>query len=251
MANIFEPNAGDAIVDPATGTFTEIGRILVRNLAAAVGVLAPIGANYWVSRTNALLTGQQNLGALASGYLKIAVALGIATPSTVAAIPQADVTGLVAALAAVPTLPITEADVTGLVADLASKAVLPITEADVTGLVADLLAKRALIPRVTSVASSATPTPDADTTDLYDLTAQAAAAAFATPTGTPHNAQRLTIRILDNGTARALTWSAAYVAGGVAIPATTILSKILTLDWIYNTANALNKWQLIAAAQEV
>lgn len=236
--NIFEPNARDAITDPATGAFTEIGRILLRNLAAAVGALAPINAAYWVSQANPTLSAEQNLAALASGYLKIAVAIGIATPSTVTTIPQADVTGLVAALAAVPTLPITEANVTGLVADLAA-------------LAAAIALKRALIPRVTGGASSATPTPNADTTDLYHLTAQAAAAAFGNPTGTPVNGQLLTIRIKDDGTARALTWDTAYVAGGAALPTTTVLSKILTLGFIYNTDNALNAWQLVTAAQEV
>jgi hypothetical protein len=103
---------------------------------------------------------------------------------------------------------------------------------------------------VTSLTSSATPTPNADTDDLLDITAQAAAAAFGNPTGTPVNGQKLIIRIKDNATARALTWGSAYVAGGVALPSTTILSKILTIGFIYNTANALNKWQCVAASQE-
>lgn len=216
MASQFDPPL-TPIVDTVTGSVTEIGRRFLRTLGDAVGVLAPVDAKYWVSTSDASLTAERNLGALASGYLKIAVAIGIAVPSTVAAIPQADVTGLVAALAA---------------------------------LVASVATKRALVPRVTGAASSATPTPDADATDLYSLTAQAAAAAFANPTGTPVNGQRLTIRIKDNGTARALTYGTAYVAGGVALPATTVLSKILTMDFIYNTDNALNKWQLIASAQE-
>lgn len=110
-----------------------------------------------------------------------------------------------------------------------------------------------LIPppsRVTSTTSSATPTPNADTTDAYSLTAQAAAAAFGNPTGTPVNFQKLIIRIKDNGTARALTWGSAYVAGGVALPTTTVISKILTIGFLYNTDNALNKWQCVATAQE-
>lgn len=105
-------------------------------------------------------------------------------------------------------------------------------------------------PRVTSITSSATPTPNADTDDFYDVTALAAAATFGAPTGTPVNAQKLTIRIKDNGTARALAWNASYTAGGVTLPSTTVISKILTIGFIYDTANALNKWQCIAAAQE-
>lgn len=112
------------------------------------------------------------------------------------------------------------------------------------------LTNKRITKRVTSVTDSATPTPNADTDDCYDLTALAQAATFAAPTGTPTNFQTLTIRIKDNGTARALGWNAAYVAGGVALPTTTVLSKILTLGFIYNTANTLNKWQLVASAQE-
>lgn len=110
--------------------------------------------------------------------------------------------------------------------------------------------KASLAPRVTTTTSSATPTPNADTTDLYSLTAQAAAAAFGTPTGTPANGQALVIRIKDNATARALTWSSGYVAGGVTLPSTTVLSKILTINLRYNTDNALNKWQCLWVAQE-
>jgi hypothetical protein len=198
------------IIDTTTGELTEIGRIYLRTLGDHVGALAPTDAAYVTTTANPTLSGETNLGALATGYLKLTTAIGIATPSTVTAIPQADVTGLAAALA-------------GL---------------------------RPLAPRVTGTPSSATPTPNADTTDLYALTAQAAAAAFVTPTGTPVNGQALTIRIKDDGTARGLTWSAGYVAGGVALPSTTVLSKILTLFFLYNTDNALNKWQLLAAAQE-
>lgn len=198
------------IIDTVTGSVSEIGRRYLRTLGDAVGGLAPIDAQYWVSTPAGALSAERNLGALASGYLKLTTSIGIGVPSTVVTIPLADVTGLVAALAA----------------------------------------KRSFVPRVDGAASSATPTPNADTTDLYSLTAQAAAAAFVNPTGTPSNGQLLTIRIKDNGTARALTWGTAYVAGGVALPATTVLSKILTLGFIWNSDNALNKWQLIASAQE-
>lgn len=209
--NSLTPNARDPIIDATTGQLTEIGRILIRTLSAQVGALAPITARYWLSTSDPTLTNEQNLGALATGYLVLTTAIGIATPSTVVAIPMADVAGLAAAL----------------------------------------LAKRGVAPRVNGAASSATPTPNADTTDLYSLTAQAAAAAFATPTGTPANGQTLGIRIKDNGTARALSWSAAYVPCGVALPATTVLSKILRLGFEYNTDNGLNAWQLISSAQEV
>ena len=88
--------------------------------------------------------------------------------------------------------------------------------------------------------------------DTYSITALAAdITSFTTNlSGTPFNHQRLVIRIKDNGTARALAWGASFVAGGVALPTTTVLSKILTVGFIYNSDNGLNKWQCVASAQE-
>jgi len=109
------------------------------------------------------------------------------------------------------------------------------------------------IPRSASTTSSGVPTPNADTTDAFDLSAQAATAAFGVPSGTPSDFQKLIIRIKDNGTVRALTWSSAtggYVAGGVTLPSTTVTGKIMNIGFQYNTANSLNKWQCVALAQE-
>lgn len=104
--------------------------------------------------------------------------------------------------------------------------------------------------RVQSVTDAATVTPNADTNECVDITALAQAVTIAAPTGTPTNFQTLIIRFKDNGTARAITWNAAFVAGGVALPTTTVISKILTVGFFYNTANSLNKWQCVASAQE-
>jgi hypothetical protein len=109
------------------------------------------------------------------------------------------------------------------------------------------------LPSVASTTSSATPAPNADTTDLFELTAQAATAAFAIPSGTPSDGQKLMIQIKDNATFRAITWSSAtggYVAGGVALPSTTVTSKYLHVGFMYVTANTLNKWMCIASVQE-
>lgn len=84
-----------------------------------------------------------------------------------------------------------------------------------------------------------------------DITALASAVTINNPSGTGFNFQRLTIRIKDNGSARAITWGSNYVAGGVALPSTTVAGKILTLGFMFNTANSLNKWMLVGAAQEV
>ena len=96
--NEFTPNASDRLFDPTTGQLTEIGRILIRNLSQAVGVLAPVDAQYWTSTPAGALTNERNIGSLASGFLKVTTAIGIATPSTVAAIPLADVSTLSAGI---------------------------------------------------------------------------------------------------------------------------------------------------------
>jgi len=119
---------------------------------------------------------------------------------------------------------------------------------------ADAAAQRATLsalgiaPRITSTASSATPTPNADTTDMYILTAQAAAATFGAPTGTPSQGQKLIIRVKDNATARALSWNAIYRALGVALPTTTTISKTLYVGFIYNSTDT--KWDCVTKTEE-
>lgn len=99
--------------------------------------------------------------------------------------------------------------------------------------------------RVTSEASNATPTPNADTTDIHIVTALAAGATFGAPTGTPTQGQQLIIRIKDNGTARSLGWNAAYRASSdLALPTTTTLSKTLYCGFMYNATDAT--WDLVA-----
>ncbi len=104
------------------------------------------------------------------------------------------------------------------------------------------------IPRVTNITSSATPTPDTDSTDQYNITALATGATFGAPTGTPYPSQTVIIRIKDNGTARTLAWNVAYRAIGVTLPTTTVISKTLYIGFRYNSADA--KWDGLAVGQE-
>lgn len=109
-------------------------------------------------------------------------------------------------------------------------------------------------PRVASTTSSATPTPNVDTTDIFELTAQAVTAAFGVPAGSPVDGQKFIVQIIDDGSARAITWSQA--TGGytgtndVLLPSTTIISKYLNVGFMYITANSLNKWLCIASVQQ-
>ncbi len=99
--------------------------------------------------------------------------------------------------------------------------------------------------RRVAVASSATPTPNADTTDIYDVTALAAGATFGAPTGSPVEGQTLIIRIKDNGVARSLAFNAAYrFSTELAAPTSTIIDKTLYMGFIYNAQ--VSKWDCLA-----
>lgn len=96
-----------------------------------------------------------------------------------------------------------------------------------------------IAPRVTTIASSATPTPNGDTSDVFTVTALAANATFGAPTGTPVNCQPLTLRITDNGTARTLAWNAIYRSFyGAVLPYTTVINKTLYIELMWNSASS-------------
>lgn len=98
-----------------------------------------------------------------------------------------------------------------------------------------------------STASSATPTPDS-TKGQFEVTALAAGATFAAPSGSPVDAQKMVIRIKDNGGAQTLAWNAVYRALGVTLPTTTVAGKTLYLGIIYNGADSV--WDVVALAQQ-
>jgi hypothetical protein len=103
-----------------------------------------------------------------------------------------------------------------------------------------------LNPTTTTVASTATLTPDISAGDTFTITAQAVALSIANPTGTPVNGQKMTIRIDDNGTARAITWSGTQYRAStdLPLPTTTIATKTMYLGFIYNSTDT--KWDLLA-----
>jgi len=123
----------------------------------------------------------------------------------------------------------------------------------VTSAIQTQLNSKVNIPALTrpgTVASSATPTPDADSHDVYTVTALAEAATFGAPTGTPTNGQRLIIRVKDNATARVLAWNAIYRAGtDVALPLTTVISKTVYCGFIYNSTDT--KWDLVTVVGNI
>jgi hypothetical protein len=82
------------------------------------------------------------------------------------------------------------------------------------------------------------------TADIYAYTALAANLTINAPTGTPVDGDKLIFRLLDNGTARTLTWDATYTVIGVSLPAATTANKMVYVGCIYNAANT--RWDVIA-----
>jgi hypothetical protein len=112
----------------------------------------------------------------------------------------------------------------------------------------ETLTNKRINPRVVSAASASTLTPDISAADQYAYTALAAGLTINAPTGTPVNGNKLIFRLLDNGTARALTWNATYVVIGVTLPTTTVINKTTYVGCIYNANNT--RWDVIAVTTQ-
>lgn len=99
--------------------------------------------------------------------------------------------------------------------------------------------------RTNSTTTALTITLDASNYDQYDVLALASALTIANPTGTPFNGQKIIYRLKDNGTARALTFGAAFrFSSDLTAPTTTTLGKILYLGFIWNATDS--KWDNLA-----
>jgi len=105
-------------------------------------------------------------------------------------------------------------------------------------------------PITATVASNATPTINTDVTDIFTITALAVAiTSFTTNlSGTPVNGDKLTIRIKDDGTARAIAWGASFASRGATLPTTTVLGKYLYVGFIYNSTASV--WDCVAVVNE-
>jgi len=118
-----------------------------------------------------------------------------------------------------------------------------------TDFTAALALKQDLATRVQSTTSTATLTPNVDSYDMAEITAQAAALDIAAPTGTPSNGNAFVFRITDNGTARAITFNAIYRAIGSALPTTTTINKTMYFVAVYNSTDV--KWDVLPYNEEV
>ena len=109
------------------------------------------------------------------------------------------------------------------------------------------LTNKRITPRVTSEASSATPTINTDNSDLHRITALAAnVTSFTTNLSwTPTHWQKLMIEITGTAT-RTLAWWASFEASTIALPTTTNSTNMLSVWFTRNSATS--KWRCIAVA---
>jgi hypothetical protein len=104
-----------------------------------------------------------------------------------------------------------------------------------------------VISKITgTTTSSATPSPTGNgALNEYTLTAQAAAATIAAPSGTPVDGNELILRIKDNATSQTLAFNAIYrFSSDLAAPTATVISKTLYMKFKYNSADS--KWDCLA-----
>ena len=120
-----------------------------------------------------------------------------------------------------------------------------------TDLQSALNSKLDIQPRWLGIPSNALPSIN---TNLYDAVSITALAVNITSmstnlSGSPGNFQKLIIRIKDDGVSpRTINWGASFASRGATLPTTTVLSKVLTVGFIYNTVTTT--WDLVALAQE-
>jgi len=120
------------------------------------------------------------------------------------------------------------------------------TVATLTG--TQILSNKRIDPRVVTAATATSLTPSIATADVYAYTALASALTINAPTGTPLDGNKLIFRLLDNGTARALTWDATYTVVGTVLPTTTVINKTTYVGCMYNTNNT--RWDVIAVTTQ-
>lgn len=115
---------------------------------------------------------------------------------------------------------------------------------------AQTLTTKRVVPRTNTTASNTSWTPDFDTYDVEKQTALAGAVTINAPTyASTNEGECRVLRIKDNGTARAITWTtgsggAFRASTDLILPTTTTLSKTLYLLFIYNATDS--RWDLLA-----
>lgn len=111
------------------------------------------------------------------------------------------------------------------------------------------LTNKRITKREGTTSSTSSLTINSDQYDIYTVTGLGEAITINEPTGTPTQGQPLLIRIKDNGTARAITWNAAFKVIGVSLPTTTVINKLNYIFCVYNSTSL--QWDVLGSNQEV
>jgi len=98
--------------------------------------------------------------------------------------------------------------------------------------------------RLNTITSSATPSININTTDIFTITALAANITSVTVTGAPVDGQYLMVRIKGTNS-QTIAWGASFASSGVAqLITTTVAAKTHHIGFIYDAVTAV--WQAIA-----
>ena len=114
------------------------------------------------------------------------------------------------------------------------------------------LTNKRIDPRVVAASgTSGNLTINGDTTDLYRAEGLTGAITFLQPSGTPVDGQKLMIRLEDDGTARAITWTTsagAFRAVGITLPTTTVATKVTYVGCVRNATDGF--WDAVATVTQ-
>lgn len=101
---------------------------------------------------------------------------------------------------------------------------------------------------VQSFTSTSTFTHNCDTYSAGKVTAQAVTLNMAAPTGTPTDMESFIMKIIDNGSAKSISWDAAFRSVGATLPTTTVGGKVMSLVFLYDSD--ATKWDLMSIANQ-
>lgn len=115
------------------------------------------------------------------------------------------------------------------------------------------LTNKRLSPRINAQTTTSSPWAwNSDSYDQQSFSALANALTINADAGTPTDGQKAMFRFKDDGTARALTWTAgtskSFRAIGVTLPTTTVANKTTYVGCIYNSADS--RWDAVAVTTE-
>jgi hypothetical protein len=103
-------------------------------------------------------------------------------------------------------------------------------------------------PRLSIAAYATSITPNISSVDQYDIQVQNSSLTINQPIGSPEDGNRLTFRILDDGTSRSISWNGIFTPIGVTLPTATTPNKTMYVQCIYNSFGAAGapRWDVIA-----